>query len=406
MGRKGDLLELIDGAPIGVSTLRGSVWKWTHHERSRRAVTALTRSHGTSSAVSWFGGQPHETDDEHLRVAIGLPDRWRFESEDGIDLRNDTVRWIGTSAHLTEVTGDRTALEDTDIGMFVSPGGLLGALRFGDPSDDLVAGRPCLKVEATTGIGRNRGRMLPVELRLGGLVHMLWVDAATGIVLRHVGLIDDDACTITEFTEVTVDPPLTDVDFQFIPPPDAVIERHIDHMLRMAELRGADLTGVDRTDPAAVRTAVSDSVRPRVPTPEDVRASRRAKHLPVGDPPGDVDAARSAIEHAFTHLEEVDGSGEGLVNVQGGRAMAGPLQDAHTRIPGRAGATVAIVVDDIEFLRPDQAVVWYSVELDGSRFAFVDGREGRAVVVGGRWMVERATVVDLLGSAGVLVPPP
>jgi hypothetical protein len=67
---------------------------------------------------------------------------------------------------------------------------------------------------------------------------------------------------------------------------------------------------------------------------------------------------------------------------------------------------VAIVVDDIEFLRPDQAVVWYSVELDGSRFAFVDGREGRAVVVGGRWMVERATVVDLLGSAGVLVPPP
>jgi hypothetical protein len=64
------------------------------------------------------------------------------------------------------------------------------------------------------------------------------------------------------------------------------------------------------------------------------------------------------------------------------------------------------VVDDIKFLRDDEAVVWFSVEIDGSRLSFVNGREGRAVLVNGRWMVEHAGLADLLGMAGVEVPPP
>ena len=38
MGRLGDLLELIETAPVGVHTLTGSLWRWTHHERARVAV--------------------------------------------------------------------------------------------------------------------------------------------------------------------------------------------------------------------------------------------------------------------------------------------------------------------------------------------------------------------------------
>jgi hypothetical protein len=63
------------------------------------------------------------------------------------------------------------------------------------------------------------------------------------------------------------------------------------------------------------------------------------------------------------------------------------------------------VVDDIVFLRSDEAVVWFSVEVDGNRFPMVNGREGRAVRVGDRWLIEHATLVDLLRFARVIVPP-
>jgi hypothetical protein len=36
----------------------------------------------------------------------------------------------------------------------------------------------------------------------------------------------------------------------------------------------------------------------------------------------------------------------------------------------------------------------------------VNGREGRAVNVGERWLIEHATIADLLGFAGVTVPSP
>jgi len=68
MGRKGDLLELIDGAPIGVTTLTGSIWKWTHHERSQRAFAELTRPDGHSIGIARFGEPVGETSDEHVRM--------------------------------------------------------------------------------------------------------------------------------------------------------------------------------------------------------------------------------------------------------------------------------------------------------------------------------------------------
>ena len=134
--------------------------------------------------------------------------------------------------------------------------------------------------------------------------------------------------------------------------------------------------------------------------------SKRAKHIPTVGPPEDEPAARASIEYVYSHHDETDATGEDLVNVQGGAGLAGPLQQAGRRIPGSPSGTAKIVVDDIKFLRPDEAVVWFSVEVDGNRLGFVNGREGRAVLDGGRWMVEHATLVDLLGMAGVRVPPP
>ncbi len=407
MGRKGDLLELIDGAPVGVRTLTGSVWKWTHHERSQRAFHALTSGRGLSVGVARFGDPGGDALDQHFRIWLVLPDQWRFESEHHLDLRNGPTRWIGSSTHITELTHDRSGVEETEIGMLITSGSrLLGALQFGEPSDDVVAGRPCVKVDATVSTGVGGGRLLPGIVRLGGVDHTYWFDATTGIVLRHVGLVDGEACSITEFKEVRINPPLTDLDFEFVPPPDAVVTRQVDHLIQMAERRGVDLTGVDRDDPRAVQTALGESMRPDRPTPAARLEMQKAKHVPVGGPPADETAARESIEYAFTHHDEVDASGEDLVNVQSGRRLAGALHEAQQRVPAGPDSTTRILVDDVKFLRPDEAVVWFSVEVDGTRFPMVNGREGRAVAAGGRWLIEHATIADLLGFAGVVVPPP
>lgn len=407
MGRKGDLLELIDGAPVGVSTLTGSVWKWIHQERSQRVFTELTRPHGGSVAIARFGGPVGETIDEHLRVWLDLPDRWRFESDDHVDLRNGATRWIGGSAHITELTHDETTLEDTEIGLLMIPGSeMLGALRFGEPTEDMVAGRPCLKVSATLNRGHGARRFNPVDVRLGGIDHTYWFDEVTGIVLRHVGLIDDEPCAIIEFKEVRVNPPLTDLDFQFVAPPGATVERQIDQLVRMAEMRGVDLTGIDREDPQAVQAAMHGLTRSNQPAPEVRLTLQKAKHVPIGDLPANEIAARESIEYAFNHLGEVDEDGVALVNVQSGRGLVGPLREAQKRVPGAGDNPASLIVDDVKFLRPDEAVVWYSVEVNGERFPMVNGREGRAVNVGERWLIEHATIADLLGFAGVTVPSP
>jgi hypothetical protein len=95
-----------------------------------------------------------------------------------------------------------------------------------------------------------------------------------------------------------------------------------------------------------------------------------------------------------------------LVNVQSGRDLAGPLREAQKRVPGAGDNPASLMVDDIAFLRPDEAVVWFSIEVNGERFPMVNGREGRAVKVDDRWVIEHATIADLLGFAGVTVPAP
>ena len=409
MGSKGDLLELIDDAPIGVSTLSGSVWKWTHHERSRRANEALARKINwniTTAAMS-FGGPNEETNDEHLRIMVAPPGRWRIESEERVDVRDGRTRWVGQPTYITELSLDDTVLNDTDIGYLVFPGAqLLGALRFASPVEDAVAGRPCWKVEASTKIGRNATWQFPSIMQPGGIDHTFWLDLVTGIVLRHVGIVDGEPWSITEFKEVRINPPLTDLDFRFVGPPGSSFERRVDQLIHSAEMRGVDLTGVDREDPEAVQKALHDLMRPNEPTAEAHREFQKAKHVPTADPPDDEEAARESIVWAFNHLGDLDEGGQVLVNVQSGRGLVEPLKEAQKRVPGAADGPASLIVDDIKFLGPDGAVVWFSVEVNGERFPMVNGREGRAVKVGERWLIEHATIADLLEFAGQVVPTP
>jgi hypothetical protein len=409
MGRLGDLLELLETAPVGVRTLTGSLWRWTHYERARRAVEELTRSEGGSVTqmhmIVGSGPRPDERD-EHLRLWLVLPDRWRIESSDRLDLKDGDQRWIGGLHRITSAEHDDSRVDQTELGMLVEPGShLLGGLRFGTPIEDSIDGRPCWKSDASTNAGP-RHRRIPLGVRLGGIDHTFWFDAETGIVMRHLGLVDGEPCSIAELKDVVINQPIPDETFRFVPPPDAVVERQIDGILRMAESRGVDLTDVDRSDLGAVRAAVESMGRPHHPPAQARLKLQRAKHVPVDRPPADEAAARSAIEYAYAHYLDADEAGEVLVNVQGGRGLATYLQQAGQRIPGSPQGEAKLIVDDVKFLRPDEAVVWFSLEIDGKRLGFVNGREGRAVMVSGKWMIEHATIVDLVGMAGVEVPPP
>jgi hypothetical protein len=405
MGRMGDLLELIDAAPVGVRSLSGSLWKWTHHERTRRAIEEMAQRSGTTVSHFGFGGPIGETTDEHIEVRCELPDRWRIESDSRIDVKVGGERWMGSATHVTEVDGDTSSLDDCEVGLFLRPGSrLLGGLRFELPVDDEVAGRPCWKAAATA----DRIKKIPMflGLRLGGTDHTLWFDVETGIILRHVGMIDNEPSSIEEFKSITINPHVAEETFRFVAPPGMTVVRQIDQLINMAEMQGVDLQDVDRTDLAAVRNAMSDMMRPHQRAPEAQLERRRAKHIPVGEPPEDEAAARTQIEYAFSHFGDTDETGSALVNVQKGDGLAKPLEEARHRIPGSPPGDVSIVVDDLKFLRSDEAVVWFSVMVDGNRLGMVNGREGRTVLVNHQWVVEQATIVDLLGYAGVVVPPP
>jgi hypothetical protein len=70
------------------------------------------------------------------------------------------------------------------------------------------------------------------------------------------------------------------------------------------------------------------------------------------------------------------------------------------------GESPSLAVDAVRFVCPDEAVVWFSLEIGGEQSPFVRQRRGRAVRVGGRWLIERGTIAELLAFAGVHVPPP
>jgi hypothetical protein len=353
-----------------------------------------------------FGGvgpQPATMDVTH-QVWTVLPNRWRIESADRVDVSDGTRRWAGGSRQITEMDEEDPDMESTPLGPLIRTGPLLGLLKFGDPEQDEVAARRSWRVDAQVARGSFAGRPLMLAMRLGGVDHTFWFDAETGIMLRHVGLVDGQPAAITEFTEVITNQPIERGRFRFSAPPGSTLRRATDGLIHMAEQRGVDLTGVDRSDSKAIRQALAEGMHQPRPFTEPTKEAKRAKHIPVDTPPVDETAARAAIVYAFEHSGETAEDGTTLVHVQHGHGLSDLLDQARRRVPGVAAGSVGTVVEDVMFLGPDQAAVWFSVVADGIRVAMASGIEGRALLVGGTWVVEHATFIDLLGRAGVTYP--
>ncbi len=138
------------------------------------------------------------------------------------------------------------------------------------------------------------------------------------------------------------------------------------------------------------------------PEPLQVMAAR---HEPVGPPPEDEEAARQAIEYAFTDPMEVAADGT-LVNVEDGAALKQYADVVMTRV-GSWITERTNVVEFVKFIDATRAVVYTRVELrDGTPAPAVFHHEGWAVLVDERWKVSRETIRDRWAQAGVRIPPP
>jgi hypothetical protein len=374
---QGDLLALLDAAPGGLASLAGRLRTWTDLGRRTRGIEELmsvrvvTLSVGTSGAPG-----PTEATDMH-RVWFAAPDRWRVEGDNGVLMLSDgEQRWEGVTAFVTGRGPARGLVDAGALGDLLAPGALLGTHRCAVAGEIELLGRRCLDVTAEP---RAPDRLRPGGPPLPVCPARVAVDAEHGIVLRRVDLVDGAPAQVTEFVELAVGGPVDDA--TFAPGAGTTVQTAAQEAARIAAARSTMAVGPPTS------------------------AARAEQYVPWGRPPDDPEAAEAAITAAFARASETDPDGRDLVNVQAGEGLGASQAAAARRYPGAEQAEW--LVEIIRFVCPDEAVVWFTIELGGRvPSPIVSGRRGRAVRVDGRWLIERGTMAEVLGLAGVTLPPP
>jgi hypothetical protein len=125
----------------------------------------------------------------------------------------------------------------------------------------------------------------------------------------------------------------------------------------------------------------------------------------VGPPPADPDSARAGIASAFSAHGTSSQDGRSVPTVERGDNLGPVLAEAKERhrdtVPETAD--VAVSVDEIEFIDPSHAAVWFTISVDGR--ALLGSDLGDAVLVDGEWKMARSTFCGLMARAGVACPP-
>lgn len=128
---------------------------------------------------------------------------------------------------------------------------------------------------------------------------------------------------------------------------------------------------------------------------------------PVGLPPDDEDAARLAVQDAFTKMLTPDDTDD-LPAVQGGQGLGRCLAEAARRhgIPeGEPGDGATVTADFVRFVNDHDARVSFTIVVGPPRNMHLGGHIGRAVLDEGDWKVARETFCEFMQFAGVECPP-
>jgi hypothetical protein len=260
----GELQAVLSGAPR-LRTLQGALVTWLGLDhalagaRSRRSEPSDRRAPVNGPRLrSATPVRVAERDSGSLTssyVVVAPPDRWRVVGRGQVVVSNGRRSWVGTSTLVTERDSARALIDDAGaIGACLHPGRLLGGggVDVGEPGTAEIEGRPCVVVDVHPGSAdRPSGSLHP---DLAGVDHRLWLDVATGIALRHEGYVAGTLCSWTQLTDLVIDAPLGDDEFQ--PPPGAVVRSHHELLRDHLSELGIDPDTVDLDDPAQVRQAL------------------------------------------------------------------------------------------------------------------------------------------------------
>jgi hypothetical protein len=402
MGVLGDFLEAMHDAPRARS-LAGSARQGQHVEQLRAMLerknadgssrgTVLVTMSGAPDAVMPTGYQESE-----LRF-WSSGQRWRVDRGEArsIGTPGGVFRFHPPMGAVVTPLAQGQPVGFEGLGTYFRPLAALGGSPFGAVDEVEHLGRGCWHV-TTTIEDAQRGFRPALHLLGGGDQFELWVDQAVGIVLRCVGRFDGELVSRFEIDELTVDEPIDPALFAFTTPDGSPIRTESEMRLEHLRRQGIDISGIDPDVPEQVHQALMAMVPggARAPSLEQLAA----QHLPTGSPPADEARARAEITDAYEHMSQRSEDGAGLVNVERGENLGPCSAEVQQRFPQQTSESGGgLHVEHVKFLHGAEAVVWAS--------GVLPRREGRAVLVNGRWKVSRATYCSLIAMAGVTCPPP
>jgi hypothetical protein len=398
MGALGDLLEAMHDAPRAAS-LHATARQGQDHEKMREAIERRNQSGGghvtqliaisPEGATIPSGLQASSVEFWHSSVG------WRVDHAPSrtIAANGRVLRFHpGMGGVLTDI-GDVPAPFD-GLAMYVTPLQWLGGVRFRIVGDELQAQRLCWRVMTNPIEGQQRSPM-PMFYP-GALDFELWIDKATGIVVRAEGRLDGEVASQFVVDELDVDTPIDPDVFALVTPDGSPIRTQGEMQLDHLRARGVDVSGIDPHDPVAIQEALQTNVGALHQTP-DVE-SLAAQYTPTGPPPDDEDDALIDVGAAFEGMSVLSDDGTELINIEGGENLGTCAAEVRRRFPQQT-ARSEVKIERIKFLHEREAVVWF-------RSPYLGTREGRALRIDGRWKVSRATYCGLIAMAGVRCPPP
>ncbi len=417
MGSLGDVLEALYEAPRGVRALYISARHVADESATLRVLDWWGRQreelNGTRStliiAKSLDDPDEDERDGTRYELWRAGPDRWR-------EGRGSSVMIFDRDEHLTYSPA---------IGGFRLPGGrspgppwsgLLQPrwiLRHCDieiRDTDLVAGRLCWWLELRPNPGPMPTRHNPfMMLPWTGTEHSCRIDQETGIVLAVEGRFEGEVCstwttTAFELTD-TIDPAV----FAFVPPDGQGFGSQLQFRAASMRRAGIDLTGIDVSDETQLDEAMMRHHRKQFPTTVDFAslpdpAALAEQHIRSGPLPDDLDGAEAQVRDAFERMVTLSRDGTAVPAVEGGANLGPCLREARDRASAGTNTSATVRVEHLKFVRPDEAVVWFTLLRNGN--AVLGTVEGRARRTGKQWLVSRATFCQIVGSVGVRCPPP
>ncbi len=403
MSEMGDILEAMNEGPHGFDVLLGEVAGWSDRDVIRRAMERRSGSVAVSAVLSARVDGPAPPDRPITRLWFARDGRYRAEQYWGVTVFDGSDLWTRHGEQVNRYSSHDDPLSSLPCALLVRPASQLALAPFAIVERLRVAGRSCVTLECSPS-----PRLRP-HLAGSGLIGAdrvrLDVDPRTGVLLRVRSWFEGQPAMEMAFEALEYDAPLVHDPFRYDAEPGTEVRTDRERRRQMLEHLGVDPSDVDVDDEQAVQEAIRargpmGPPGPMTPPVPGTRPQLADRHMPVGPPPEDVDAARAAVIEAVEHMNDIDDGG-GLPNVQGGSNLGAAVEAAGARVDVEDKAT--FVVDDVVFVREDEAVVAFRVMVPIAAGGFP--QTGRVSRIGDHWKVERATLCTLLGMAGVECPP-